>query len=648
METAPFNHPGLIIALALAAGMISQALAHHLRLPGIVLLLAAGVALGPDGAGLIHPEALGSGLNILTGFAVAVILFEGGINLKFRRLRRTQHSIRRLILLGGPVTLAGAATAAHWIMDWPWQTALLFGTLVMVTGPTVINPLLKRLKVKRTVATVLEAEGVLIDAFGAVVATVALEAALSPAHGTPLVWGLHVVSRLGFGTLCGCALGMVLIFLYRLKRCIPEGTENVFTLAAILALFQGSNQLLPESGLAAVTTAGIIVGNFSTHALRDLAEFKEELTVLLIGMLFVLLAADVRLSHVMNLGWPALGLVLVLMFLIRPAAVFAGTVFSDLQWKERLLIAWIGPRGIVAAAVASFFANAFGERGLTGGYELRAMVFLVIASTVVVAGLTGGFVAGALGLRRPSQAGWVILGANALARGLARLFREDSQETILIDSNADHCMAAQNDCTRIIYGNGLQSRNLLRAEIDTRRGALALTGNDEVNYLFVQKVKEQTRGIALWTALKMDSETLTRKMLHRSGIHLIFGAPIDVEIWDRRFRSNQVYLQHWRCRSNPPRYAEGCHLMTGYPGSGLIAAAMRREKRLSPVGDGTRFKAGDKVYFFVFKPEIDTAREFLKAAGWRRLDLEDQDAFTTSTCHLKQGKPTPSCAQTEP
>lgn len=174
MPVSLFYNPGLTIGLALALGMIAQALAYHLRVPGIVLLLAAGVLLGPDGAGLIHPGALGPALNILTGFAVAVILFEGGINLKFRRLRRAQRSIRQLILAGGAVTVAGGAAATHLIMGWPWKTALLFGTLVMVTGPTVINPLLKRLKVRRSVATVLEAEGVLIDAVGAVVAVVAL------------------------------------------------------------------------------------------------------------------------------------------------------------------------------------------------------------------------------------------------------------------------------------------------------------------------------------------------------------------------------------------------------------------------------------------------------------------------------------------
>jgi len=637
MEIMNVSNPGLTIALALVLGMFAQALGHHLRIPGIVLLLAAGVAFGPDGIGLIHPVSLGPALNILTGFAVAVILFEGGINLKFRRLRRARRSIRRLLLLGGPVTIVGAAAAVHLIMGWPWMNSFLFGTLVMVTGPTVINPLLKRLNVKRSVATVLEAEGVLIDAMGAVVATVALEVVLSPSHGTPLVWAWHVLSRLGFGALFGAVGGFLLLGLYRVRRLIPEGTENVFTLAAVLALFQVSNLILAESGIAAVTMAGIIIGNFSSYALRELVEFKQELTVLLIGMLFVLLAADVRLADVAALGWPAVGVVVALMFLVRPAAVLAGTVFSELNWKERGFIAWIGPRGIVAAAVASFFAAAFAEKGLPGGYELRALVFLVIAVTVIFAGLTGGLMAGVLGIKRPSQVGWVILGANALARGVARLFKEDGQEVVSIDSNVDHCKAAEDDCTRVIYGNGLQSRYLLRAEIDIRRGALALTANDEVNFLFIQKVREETRSISLYAALKSDTESLTPDMLHKPGAALVFGAPVDVELWNRRLTLQQVHLQVWQYPPDAEGKAVYGSLLSEYPQSGLIGAAVRRNGHLIPVSNDTRFKRDDEVSFFVFDTEVEAVGKFLGERGWRYLNQVDKEDFTTSICALETG-----------
>lgn len=634
MTQSVFDTPGLTVSLAMAVGMIAQALAHHLRVPGIVVLLAAGVALGPDGLAIIRPDALGPALTILTGFAVAVILFEGGINLKFRRLRRAQRSIRRLILLGALVTVVGAALAVRAIMDWSWVNALLFGTLVMVTGPTVINPLLKRLKVKRSVATVLEAEGVLIDALGAVVAAVALEAALSPAQESPLVWTWHIVARLGFGAVAGGLTGGALLGLFRVRRLIPEGIENVFTLAVVLALFQGSNLILAESGIAAVTMAGIVVGNFSTYALRELVEFKEALTTLLIGMLFVLLAADVRLDQVAGLGWPAVGVVLVLMFAVRPAAVAAGTAFSELTWKERVFIAWIGPRGIVAAAVASFFAAALNEKGLPGGYELRALVFLVIAVTVVFAGTTGGLVAGALGLKRPSRSGWVILGANALARALAKLFKEDGQEVVMIDANADHCTAAESDCSRVIYGNGLQARNLLRAEIDTRRGALALTANDEVNFLFIQKVKEETRGIPLWAVLKSDSVSLTPQMLHRSDAALVFGTPLDAALWDRRITGGQVQLQRWRC----PQAAAAASENPFVTAADVVAAALRRGTALSPVDDRTRFRAEDEVYCFVFDPEATAFEGRLTDAGWQCVARTASDRFSTSVCSIDGGR----------
>jgi NhaP-type Na+/H+ or K+/H+ antiporter len=634
METSPFYNPGLTIALALAMGMIAQALAHHLRIPGIVLMLTAGVVFGPDGLGVIRPDALGPALNILTGFAVAVILFEGGMNLKMSRLRHAQDSIRQLIVFGGLVTTAGAAAATHLIMAWPWRNAILFGTLVMVTGPTVIQPLLKRLKVKRSVATVLEAEGVLIDALGAVVAMVALEAALSPAHASPMMWVWHVVSRLGFGALAGWATALLLIALFRVRCSIPEGTEKVFALAIILALFQGTNTLVAESGIVAVTVAGLVIGNCSTYVLRDLVEFKEELTVLLIGMLFVLLAADVRISQVTDLGLPGLFVVLTLMVLVRPAAVFAGTWRSTLAWRERLFIAWIGPRGIVAAAVASFFAASFADKGLPGGLELRALVFLVITITVVSAGLTGGLAANALGVRRPSQMGWVILGACALARGLARLFKEDGQEVVCIDSNADHCRAAEEDCTRVLYGSGLKKRLLLRAEIDIRRGALALTANDEVNYLFIQKVKEEVKEIELYAALQPPAETLNARMFHQQGAELLFGRTVDVELWNRRFADKQVRLQYWQCAAMPA--ADGSRGWSPYSEAtgGLLAAAIRRNNGLLPFSDRTTLKKDDVVSFFVHGPEMETIAALLTSRGWRLLDSPDDTYFSTSSCHL--------------
>jgi NhaP-type Na+/H+ or K+/H+ antiporter len=284
----------LTISLALAAGMVAQSLARHLRVPGIVLLLIAGVSLGPDGFGVVDPEALGSALQILVGFAVAVILFEGGMNLGLKRLRREAGVIRRLITVGALVTAVGGTLLARFVLEWDWRLAVLFGSLVVVTGPTVITPLLRRFKVTRKVETVLEAEGVLIDAVGAVLAVVTLEVVLSFSTESLAEGAVQLVSRLGFGFVLGCVAGLVIALLLRYKKVVPEGFENVLTLSLVLALFQISNAIMPESGIMTVTAAGIVVGNIRTRALRDLMEFKEQLTLMFIGLLFVLLTAFVR------------------------------------------------------------------------------------------------------------------------------------------------------------------------------------------------------------------------------------------------------------------------------------------------------------------------------------------------------------------
>jgi NhaP-type Na+/H+ or K+/H+ antiporter len=357
MHSATWNDPALTIALALAAGMIAHTLARHFKVPGIVLLLATGVLLGPDVLDIVRPAALGASLHDLVGFAVAVILFEGGMNLNLERLRRQARSIRQLITVGALVTATAGALAARWILGWSWNLSILFGTLVMVTGPTVITPLLRRIKVKPRVATVLEAEGVLVDAIGAIVAVVALEIAIGPPGRSVAFGAWYVASRLFFGALLGALGGLVIAALLRFEKAIPEGLESVFTLAVVLLLYQGSNAIMPETGIVTAVAAGLMVGNARAHVVAELREFKEQLSVMLVGLLFVLLAADVRMAEVVGLGWAGVGLVAALMFVVRPLNVLAGTWGTDLTGREKAFLCWLAPRGIVAAAVSSLFAE---------------------------------------------------------------------------------------------------------------------------------------------------------------------------------------------------------------------------------------------------------------------------------------------------
>ena len=636
--TEPFSaNPSLTLSLAMAVGMIAQTVAHHIRIPGIVLLLFTGVVLGPDVLNIIAPQSLGAALRMLTGFAVAIILFEGGMNLRLNRLKREQRSIRQLLTVGGAVTILGGTLTARYIMGWDFRMSLLFGTLVMVTGPTVITPLLRRLKVKRNVAIVLEAEGVLIDAIGAVIAIVALETALSPSEAYLVDSMLHILVRLGAGALIGFVCGFLMVKLLRMRDIIPEGIENVFILCVVLALFQISNAILPESGIAAVTVAGIVVGNMFTFTRDDLAEFKEELTVMMIGMLFVLLAADVRLTEVYALGWPGIITVMILICVVRPVNVFVGTLRTNLTWKERIFVAWIGPRGIVAAAVASLFASEFAQRGLDGGNELRAMVFLVITATVLTAGLTGGLVARMLGLKRPNNTGWVILGAKELARAMAKILKEDGQEVVCIDANADACRAAQEDCTRVIFGNALQSNYLLRAEIDSRKGVLALTSNEEVNYLFIQRARKEAKHIKAYGALRTNSETITPQMLDAAGSDVAFSRAIDVELWSVRIRRKLVRLQTWEYQGENGKKRKDTEKNDHVFHTGCLPIIIKANGKLDPFGSKSEIKKGHQILIFVYEPEREPAMSSLTDQGWHMVDLGEEFEFNTSQCFLPEG-----------
>jgi len=391
---------------------------RHLRIPGIVLLLLAGVCLGPDGLAWIEPRSLGVGLVAVVDLAVAVILFEGGLNLEISRLRRAQTPIRRLVTWGALITLVGGALAARWCLEWPWMRSIVFGGLIVVTGPTVVGPLVRNLRLRPRIATVLEAEGVLIDPIGAILAALLLGIAL---QGVDSIWDapMLLAKSLGFGAVAGVMAGFALAALLRVRNIVPEGYENNFVLAFVLLLYQGCDEIVSHSGILAVTAAGVVVGNVRTRVDRDLREFKDQLTVLLIGLLFVLLAADVRFDDVVALGWSGLGVVALLVLVVRPLNVSLSTLGSELSLRERLFVSWIAPRGIVAAAVASVTATALERQGMAGGPELRAMVFLCIAGTVLLAGFTGRPMAALLGVGLPGREAVAILGAQGLGLELA-------------------------------------------------------------------------------------------------------------------------------------------------------------------------------------------------------------------------------------
>lgn len=602
------DNPALTFAIALAAGIAAQSVARHLRIPGIVLLLAVGILLGPDVANIVRPETLGHGLDEIVGLAVAVVLFEGGLNLRWQRLRAEAWTIRRLVTIGGAITAVGGAAATMLIMGWEWRPAVLFGSIVTVTGPTVITPLLRRIRVKRNLRTILEAEAVLIDPIGAVLAVVLLEFVLSTTTASAATSLLGLPIRLAAGTVIGVASGLLLGWVLRSERAVPEGYENIFTLAMVLALFEASNAMFPESGIMAAAVAGLVVGNMRTRVQTELREFKEQLTVLLVGLLFVLLAADVRVEQVVGLGWSGALTVLALMLLVRPVDVAVSTAGSDLTSNDKLFLSWIAPRGIVAAAIASLFASRLAAEGVPGGDELLALVFLVIAATVVLQGGTAGLVASALGVRRPQQ-GWAILGANALGRALAWSLERGDETVVVIDRNAAEAQAAQKDGHQVVYGDASQERTLLQADVESRRGIVGVTPSDGMNLLLARRAVDMTSVPISYVAIDRRTETVTSAQVRDAGSRVLFGREVDVEEWIHRLLHGSACVERWRLKAEPEETTSTALEPPGLP------LALERGGRTQPVDERSAVKSGD-VLCLALPIEAEAVRARLRREGW--------------------------------
>ncbi len=608
--------------IALAAGVLTQSLARHLKIPGIVLLLGAGVLLGPDVAGIILPETLGSVLNVIVGLAVAVILFEGGMNLNISRLRRQSRPIRMLVTAGVIITAAGGALASRLFLGWGWRMSILFGTLIVVTGPTVIQPLLRRIKVKKNVRTVLEAEAVFIDAVGATLAVVALGIVINPAGASFSAGLLLFLQKMGAGALLGILGGATIAGLLKMPRAVPAGLENIFALSLVLALYQISHSLYTESGIVAVTVAGLIVGNVEIKALPVLREFKEQLTVMFVGLLFVLLAADVRIEEVGNLGWGGIVTVLLLMFAVRPLNVVISTAGSKMTVKEKLFLSWLAPRGIVAAAVVSLFAQELTAEGIPGGRELRALVFLVIAVTVVVQGLGGGTVARLLGIRRKEDNGFIILGANDLGLALGSALGSTGEEVIFIDASPHASHKAEDAGFRTIFGNVLEEGPLLLAEADSRTACIAITPNEEVNLLFASKAI-QDHGVGIvHVALRVEETGVTAGMVSGRGASLLFGSATDIDHWSHRLGRSSVSVEVWEWSPGEPPAQSGEEMAASLTAEGagiLLPMAYVRSEQISAVDDRWKPRPGDHVHFAIMQEGREAAISLLSRFGWKSI-----------------------------
>jgi NhaP-type Na+/H+ or K+/H+ antiporter len=481
----------ILVGLAAIAvlGVGAQWLAWRLRLPSILLLLGVGFVAGPV-TGFLDPDALfGELLFPLVSLSVGLILFEGGLSLRARDLRAMGASVWSLVTIGAAITWALATWAAHHMLGMEPGTALLLGAILVVTGPTVVGPLLRHVRPVGTVARVALWEGIVIDPIGAALAVLVYEAL--PSFSTTgfdeaaKVMGLHMLYTIGVGALVGGVAALVTVVILR-RFWVPDFLQSPVLLMLVAGAFTASNLLQEESGLFTVTLMGVFLANQRLVPVKHIVEFKENLRVLLIASLFILLAARVSLGDFRALGWQGPAFVVFLIVIVRPVAVLVSTIGSTLSRNERVFLAWLAPRGIVAASVASVFALRMGE----AGQGLVPATFLVIVGTVMVYGLTAAPLARRLGLSNPNPQGVVFASAHPGARAIAAGVRAAGFPVLMIDNNRGNINAARMEDLPTAYASILSEQALDAAEEGGLGRLLALTADDDVNVLATLHFRE--------------------------------------------------------------------------------------------------------------------------------------------------------------
>ncbi len=498
----------LELALIIILGILAQWLAWRMKIPAILPLILIGLFVGPfstliseSGDKWIEPVWNGEiglfpeeRLFNFVSLAISLILFEGGLTLKKEELKNVGPVIYKLITLGSFVTFLLAGFTAHYLIGLNWSLAFLFSSLIIVTGPTVITPILRNLAIKKDLSTILKWEGILIDPIGALVAVLVFEfISIGEAHGanytkdTLIEFGKIIV----IGTSIGFTAAYAFASMLR-RKLIPHYLLNVMALALVLGVFVLSDLFANESGLLAVVIMGMVLGNMKIEALKDVFYFKETISILLISILFILLSANIDISDLeLIYNWNSLILFAIIVLIIRPVSVFLSAHKSNLELNEKLFISWVGPRGIVAASIASLFGLKLTMQGVQNAEYITPLVFMIVLGTVLLNATTAKLFARITKVLLKKSEGILIVGASEPAILIASFLRKNNRRVVLIDSNAKHVQNAKKlnleaiECD--IYSDELSEH----IELNDVGYLMAITGSDAINQFAISKLKSR-------------------------------------------------------------------------------------------------------------------------------------------------------------
>jgi len=598
----------LSLTAIVVLGIAAQWLSWRVKVPPILLLLLIGIALGPI-FGLLEPDALfGDLLFPIVSLAVGVILFEGSLTLRFRDIQGVSSTILRLVSIGAAISWGVAATAAHWFVGLEWPIAFLFGAIVVVTGPTVIGPLLRIVRPTARVAKILRWEGIIIDPIGALLAVLVFEfivtqsqAGATGLSGVVLPFLELVSIGVVLGMIGGWLLGQLLA-----RHALPDYLINVTVLAAVLAVFTTSNVLAEESGLLAVTVMGIWLANMRGVPLEDILHFKETLSILFISGLFILLAARIDPATLSQVGLGAALVLAAILFVAQPLKVWLSTIGSDLNWREKLMIAWIGPRGIVAAAVSGLFAIKLVDEGFEGAEVIVPLTFTIIVGTVVFASLTARPLARALDIALPEDRGVLIVGANRVTREIAKVLKKHGFRVVLADGNYSEIRQARMDGLETYYGNPVSEAADRKLDLVGLGQMFAMSAQSEINNLAAVRYRYefgQSNVFVLQTPQEVsgsDNQRITTQFnarsLFREGAslgHLFRLIEAGAELFSTRLTENFGYSEY----------------LVHYEGRGELLFGISPDGNLRPMSEEPSQRPGPGwILIGLYEPAPDTER----------------------------------------
>ncbi|MDZ4262201.1 MAG: sodium:proton antiporter [Pseudomonadota bacterium] len=585
------------LVFVVALGIAAQWLAWRLKIPAIILLMALGLLVGPA-LGWVQPVAeFGTFLPALIALSVAIILFEGGMSLRLHEYKEAGVDVTRLVTLGLPITWGMSSSAAHWIGGLSWPVALIFGAITVVTGPTVIIPLLKHARLKRRPAALLKWEGIVNDPIGALLAVLVFEYFVTSESGgfaSDVVVTLLLV--LALAGVLGAAVGYGLGWMFR-RGHVPEYLKSPLMLASVLAVYVVANHIHGEAGLMAVTVAGVVLANQSLRSIDELRRFKEYITIILVSVLFIILAAKLEVATLAYLDWRSAALLAMVIFVVRPVSVYLATIGTGINWRERLLIAWIAPRGIVAASVAGLFGPALVAAGYIDGKQLLPLVFCLIAVTVVLHGATLGPLARRLGLAADQQGGLLIVGASPWSTELAKALGEAGINVVINDNRWSHLRAARMGGLPVYYGSLLAEHVEQDYELNEISQLLAVSDNDSYNALVCTRFGPELGRTNVFQ-LPYGEQEERHKMTKSMRGQIAFG---DEWVFDELMR---LHYQGWQMRRTTLREDFSFEQFSEQlPEQALLMALITPKKQLQffPKVDVATIKSGSIV--ISYQPE---------------------------------------------